>query len=59
MTEMSCLRSTGGVTRIDRVRNKEIGRCALQRSLNERGEAAVLQWFGHNMEAERSVKKIY
>ena len=40
---MSCLRSMCGVTRRDRVRNKEIRkRCELQRSLSGRGEAAVL-----------------
>ena len=35
-------------------------RCGLQRSLSERGEAAVLRWFGHieRMEGERLVKKI-
>ena len=35
--------------------------CGLQRSLSERGEAAVLRWFGHveRMEGERLVKKIY
>ena len=59
-TEMSYLRSMCGVTRRDRVRNEEIRRrCGLQRSLSERGEAAVLQWFGHveRMEGERLVKK--
>ena len=51
-----------GVTRRDRVRNEEIRRrCGLQRSLSERGEAAVLRWFGHveRMEGERLMKKIY
>ena len=48
VTEMSCLSSMCRVTRRDRVRNKKIWRrCGLQRSLSERGEAAVLRWFGH------------
>ena len=45
-----------------RVRNEEIRRrCGLQRSLSEREEAAVLQWFGHieKMEREKLAKKIY
>ena len=45
-----------------RVRNEEIRRrYGLQRSLSERGEAAVLRWFGHveRMEGERLMKKIY
>ena len=48
VAEMSCLRSMCGVTRRDRVSNEEIRRrCGLQRSLSERGKAAVLRWFGH------------
>ena len=48
VAEMLCLRSMCGVTRRDRVKNEEIRRrCGLQRSLSERGEAAVLRWFGH------------
>ena len=45
----------------DKEKDEEIRRCGLQRSLNERGEAAVLRWFGHvkRMEEERLVKKIY
>ena len=57
VAELLCLRSMCGVTRRDKVRNKEIRRCAcgLQRSLSERGKAAVLRWFGHIeiMEGER------
>ena len=43
------------MTRRDRVRNEKISRCGLQRSLSERGEAAVLQWFEHieRIEEER------
>ena len=50
------------MTRRDRVRNEEIRRrCGLQRNLSERGDAALLRWFGHieRMEGERLVKKNY
>ena len=50
------------VTKRNRIRNEKIRRrCELQRSLSERGEAAVLRWFGdtERMEGERLVKKIY
>ena len=65
VTQMSCLRSMCGETRRDRVRNEKISLrvifCKLQRSLSERGEAAVLRWIGHTerLEGERLVKKIY
>ena len=62
VAEMSCLGSVCGVTKKDRVRNEEIRRrCRLQRSLSERGEAAVLRWLEHvkTMKGERLVKKIY
>ena len=44
------------------MRNEGIRRrCGLQRSLSERGKAAVLLWFGHveRMEGRRLVKEIY
>ena len=61
VAEMSCLRSMCGVTRRDRVRNEEIRRCELYRSLSDKEEAAALPSFGHmkRLEAERLVKKIY
>ena len=51
-----------GVTRRDRVRNEEIRkRCGLQKSLSEKGKAAVVRWFGHieRVEEARLVEKIY
>ena len=58
---MSCSKSMCGVTRRNRVRNEEIRRrYGLQRSLSEKGKAAVLQWFGHveRMEGEFSKKQL-
>ena len=46
----------------DRDNNKEImKRCGLQRSLSERGEAAVRRWFRHieRTKGEGLKKKIY
>ena len=46
--EMKCLRSLVGVWRIDRVRNKEVGRRAIiERELASRADQKVLRWFGH------------
>ena len=58
---MSCLRRMRQ-GEICRVKNEEIRRrCGLQRSLSERGEAAVLRWFRpiERMEGKWLVKKIY
>ena len=55
VAETSRLRSMCIVARRDKMRNDEIKRrCGLQKSLSERGEAAVLRWFGHieRMEGE-------
>ena len=61
VTEMRCLRSMCGVTRMDRVRNEEVRRrTGVVKGLAERADQGVLRWFGHveRMEEERLVKKI-
>ena len=46
--EMMCLRSLGGVSRMDRVRNEEVRRRAgIERELASRADHRVLRWFGH------------
>ena len=46
--EMKCLRSLVGVSRMDRVRNKEVRRRAgIERELASRADQRVLRWFGH------------
>ena len=46
--EMKCLRSLVGVSRTDRVRNKEVRRRAgIERELASREDQRVLRWFGH------------
>ena len=46
--EMKCLRSLVGVSRLDRVRNKEVRRRAgIERELASRVDLKVLRWFGH------------
>ena len=46
--EMKCLRSSVGVSRIDRVRNEEVCRRAgTERELASRADQRVLRWFGH------------
>ena len=45
--EMKCLRSLGGVSRMDRVRNEEVRRRAgIERELASRSDQIVLRWFG-------------
>ena len=47
--EMKCLRSLVGVSRMDRVRNKEVRRRAeIERELASRAGQRVLRWFGQN-----------
>ena len=46
--EMKYLRSLVGVSRMDRVRNEEVGRRAeIERELSSRTDHRVLRWFGH------------
>ena len=46
--EMKCLRSLVLVSRMDRVRNKEVRRRAgIERGLASRADQRVLRWFGH------------
>ena len=46
--EMECLRSLVGVSRMDRVRNEEVRRTAVQieMELESRADQRVLRWFG-------------
>ena len=46
VTEMNCLRSTCGVNRRDRVRNKEVRRrVGIQETLSERMDRRMLSWY--------------
>ena len=46
--EMKCLRSSVGVSRMDRVRNEEMRRRAgIERELESRADHRVLRWFCH------------
>ena len=49
--EMICLRSlrsSVGLSRMDRVRNEEVlGRAGIERELASRADQRVLRWFGH------------
>ena len=46
--EVNCLRSLVGVSRIDRVRNEEVGtRAGIKIELASREDQRVLRWFGH------------
>ena len=46
--EMKCLRSSVGVSRMDRVRNEEVRRRAgIERKLASRADQRVFRWFGH------------
>ena len=46
--EMKCLRSLVGVSRMDRVRNKEVRRRAgIERELARTQDQSVSIWFGH------------
>ena len=46
--EMKFLRSSVGVSRMDRVRNEEVRRrAAIERELASRADQRVLRWFGH------------
>ena len=59
--EMKCLRSTTGVSRLDRVRNEVLrARTGVRRELAARVDMNVLRWFGHvdRMDNERLLKKV-
>ena len=46
--ERKCLRSLGGVSRMDRVRNEQVSkRAGIERELVSRADQRVLKWFGH------------
>ena len=54
--KMKCLRSTTGVSRLDRVRNEVVrARTGVRRELAARVDMNVLRWFSHveRMENER------
>ena len=45
---LECLRSLVGVSRMERVRNKEVHRReGIERELESRADQRVLRWFGH------------
>ena len=47
--EMTCLRSLVGMSRMDRVRNKEVRRISgIEKELASRVDQRVLKWFGHS-----------
>ena len=59
--EMKCLRSTTGVSRLDRVRNEAVrARTGVRREWGARVDMNVLRWFGHveRMDNERLLKKV-
>ena len=59
--EMKCLRSVVGVSRIDRVRNKEVRRRAgIEIELASRADQRVLRWFGHveRMDEYRMARRV-
>ena len=59
--EMKCLRSTTGVSRLDRVRNEVVrARTGVRRELAARVDVNVLRWFGHvtRMDDEQLLKKV-
>ena len=59
--EMKCLRSLVGVSRMDRVRNKEVRkRAGIERELASRADQRVLRWFGHveTMDEYRMARRV-
>ena len=59
--EMKCLRSTTGVSQLDRVRNEVVrARRGVRRQLAARADMNVLRWFSHveRMDNERLLKKV-
>ena len=59
--EMKCLRSLVGVSRMDRVRNKEVRRRdGIERELAIRADQRVLRWFGYveRMDENRMARRV-
>ena len=59
--EMKCLRSLGGVSRMDRVRNEDVRRRAgTERELACRADKRVLRWFVHvqRMDEYRTARRL-
>ena len=58
--EMKCLRSLGGVSRMDRVRNEVRTRDGIERELASRADQRVLRWFGHveRMDEYRMARRV-
>ena len=59
--EMKCLRCLVGVSRMDRVRNKEVHRRAgIERELARITDQRVLRWFGHveRMDEYRMARRV-
>ena len=62
VSEMKCLRSICGVSRLDRLRNDVVReRVGVPEKLSNRVDRKVLKWFGHveRMGSERLTKKVY
>ena len=60
--EMNCLRNMCGVSRREHVTNEEIRRrVGVDRTLEDRADERVLNWFGHveRMSVERLTKRVY
>ena len=59
--EMKCLRSLGGVSRMDRVRNEDVHmRAGIERELASRADQRVLRWCGHveRMDEYRMARRV-
>ena len=59
--EMKCLRSSVGVSRLDRVRNEEVRiRAGIERALPSRADQRILRWFGHveRMDEYRMARRV-
>ena len=60
--EMNCLRNMCGVSRREHVTNEEVRqRVGVDRTLEDRADERVLNWFGHveRMSGERLTKRVY
>ena len=59
--EMKCLRNLVGVSRMDRVRNKEVrSRAGIEMELARRADQRVLRWFWHveRMDEYRMARRV-